>query len=109
MNTTIDKKNFQKEISQKLLHILGITDTNKMFSLNELDNNLELQHRIFDFEHIIKHYFNYIDCTYDDKYIQVKRPYLLIIKNIFKETNIVMTPLVKINTLKNIEIFYVFH
>ena len=47
----------QKEILNKLLEILGITDDKKSFLLQDIDTNNDKQQMIYDLESDIKKYF----------------------------------------------------
>jgi hypothetical protein len=52
-----DLFNQRKEISNKILNILHITDTNKIISLKYLDENIEIQNQILGLELDIKKNF----------------------------------------------------
>jgi hypothetical protein len=76
----------RKQVLQKMLDILGITDTNKMFSLKELDANEQKQNDILALEPDIKKYFFYSNWTCFKK--PCKRRYLSFIKYVMKDMNI---------------------
>lgn len=76
----------RKQVLQKLLDILGITDTNKMFSLKELDSNQQKQNDILALESDIKKYFNYGNWTCFKK--PCKRRFLSLAKYVMKDCNI---------------------
>ena len=54
---TLEYELKQKEILNKLLEILGITDDKKSFLLQDIDINNEKQQMIYDLEPDIKKYF----------------------------------------------------
>lgn len=88
----------QKEILQKLLNILEITDTNKTFSLKELDENLTKQQNIYNLETDIKKYFVFSQWGYfRNKDRKMKRDYLSLIKSLFRYFRISITSLNKAN------------
>jgi hypothetical protein len=79
----------RKEILQKMLDILGITATNKMFSLKELDKNEQKQKAILELESEVKKYFICSSWNYfANKNRDFKRSYLSLIKSVMKNLNI---------------------
>jgi predicted RNA-binding protein with RPS1 domain len=105
--------NERKEILQKILNILEITDKNNILSLKELDENNKKQKNIIDLEPDIKKYFLCSRWTYfSNKNRQFKRNYLSLIKAIMKDMNIKMvsSTLVKKNSdnTSKCETFYYF-
>ena len=79
----------QKNILIKLYDILGITETNKQFSLKELDNNIEKQQKILQLEEDIKKYFICNRwCYFNQKCKGFKRNYLSLIKCLIRQMNI---------------------
>ena len=94
-------------ILQKIFNILNICDTNKIFSLKEVDYNFEMQKQIYELESEIKKYFYTSHWTCFVK--PTKRKWLSIIKYIFKHTNVRLLALqsTKINNNKYIyETYY---
>ena len=88
----------QQEVLTKLLNILEISDTNKTFSLRELDNNLIKQQNIINLETDIKKYFIFSHWTYfRNKDREMKRNYLSLIKSLLRFFNIQITALHKKN------------
>jgi hypothetical protein len=73
----------RKEVLQKMFDILGITETNKMFSLKELDANEQKQNDILALESDIKKYFFYSNWTCFKK--PCKRRYLSLTKYVMKD------------------------
>ena len=49
--------NERKDVLDRLLVILGITEGNNMFSLHKIDENNNIQQQILDLESEIKKYF----------------------------------------------------
>jgi hypothetical protein len=92
MPKTIDKYTIERnDILQKLLNILEISDTNKTFSLKNLDENETKQKLIIELESDIKKYFLCSRWTYfSNKNREFKRSYLSLIKAIMKDLNIKM-------------------
>jgi hypothetical protein len=92
MPKTIDKYTIERNnILQKIFNILEISDTNKIFSLKNLDENENKQKLIFDLESDIQKYFLCSRWNYfSNKNRKFKRSYLSLIKAIFKDLNIKM-------------------
>lgn len=114
MPKTIDKYTIERnDILQKLLNILEISDTNKTFSLKNLDENDTKQKLIIELESDIKKYFLCSRWTYfSNKNREFKCSYLSLIKAIMKDLNIQMTSstlIKKTNDNKTkCETFYIF-
>jgi hypothetical protein len=94
MPKSIEKfTNERNDVLQKILNILEITEKNKMFSLKELDDNIDKQKTIIALETEIKKYFLCSRWTYfSNKNREFKRNYLSLIKSIMKDMNIKMLP-----------------
>ena len=85
----------RNELVQKLYNILEITETNKMISLTELDENKKKQQSIIELVPEIKKYFLCSRWTYFScKDRECKRDYLSLIKAIFKDIKIKLIPTV---------------
>jgi hypothetical protein len=101
----------RKQVLQKMLDILGITDTNKMFSLKELDANEQKQNDIIALEQDIKKYFICSKWNYfNNKNREFKRSYLCLLKAVMKDTNtnLISSQLVKkIDGNNEYETFYI--
>ncbi len=79
----------REELLKKMLEILGITEDNKMFSLQKLDEDEERQKQILALVQDIKKYFVSSKWTYfSHKNIEIKRNYLSLIKAVFKSMNV---------------------
>lgn len=84
-------KNFEeerKQVLQKMFDILGITETNKMFSLKELDASEKKQNEILALEPDIKEYFAHASWTCFKK--PCKRRFLSFIKYVMKDMDVNM-------------------
>ena len=102
----------RNELLQKLYNILGVNETNRMFSLKELDKNEQKQQAIIDLVPEIKKYFLCSRWNYfNNKDRECKRIYLSLIKAFFKNMNIKMNvaTLVKKNddNTSKYETFYI--
>lgn len=78
-------ENERREILQKIFNILDITDTNRIFSLNQLDSNQEKQNQILNLEYEIRKYFVHANWTCFKK--PCKRRYLSFAKYVMKDFN----------------------
>ena len=78
--------NERKSILNKILYILNINETNKLFSLKDIDNDIEKQNKIYQLELEIKKFFYTGHWTCFVK--PTKRKWLSMIKYIFKHSNI---------------------
>ncbi len=86
---TIERNN----VLQTIFNILEISDSNKIFSLKNLDENENKQKLIFDLEYDIQKYFLCSRWNYfSNKNRKFKRSYLSLIKAILKDLNIKITP-----------------
>ena len=103
MPKSIEKYTIErKEILDKLLNILEISETNNMFSLKKLDGDDVKIKRIMDLEGDIKKHFLCSRWTYfSNKKREFKRVYLSLIKAILKDMNVTMTPSTLIKKLGN--------
>lgn len=81
-------KNQQETIINKLLEILDINDTNRIFSLHKLDNDTIKQEKILGLEDDIKKYFNCSTWSCFKHKNQINRRWLSFIKYLFKVMNI---------------------
>ncbi len=93
MPKSIDQySNERKDILQKMLVILDLSENNKMISLQTLDNDLEKQQKIMDLIPDIKKYFVCSRWTYFcNKNQEIKRNYLSIIKAVARDMNVKIT------------------
>ncbi|ARF08053.1 hypothetical protein Catovirus_1_103 [Catovirus CTV1] len=81
----------RKELVDKLLNILGITDTNKIFYVDELDGNEAKQKQILDLVHEVKQYFTYGGWVYFAKN-NVPDPCLSLTKSILRDSGYTLSP-----------------
>jgi hypothetical protein len=95
----------RQNIINKLFEILELSDTNKTFSLQKLDEDIEKQKQILDLEPDIKKFFKCSHWTCI-KRKNVDRRWLSIIKYILKDMNIEFNGLSnkKIGTIYNVAI-----
>ena len=113
MPKTIDQfDNERKEILNKILKILEITDVNKMISLKKLDEDIDKQNKILELVPDIKKYFI---CSKWNFFINKKREsnrnHVSLLKSIMKDMNINMISTVimkKIDGKNKSETNYVF-
>ena len=79
-------KEERQNILTKLLDILEINDKNKIFSLHDLDINIDKQNAILNLEKDIKKYFVCSKWSYfNQKTKGFKRNYLSLIKSVLKK------------------------
>jgi len=109
--TKNDFFNQRNDISNQILNILHITDTNKIISLKYLDENTEIQNQILALESNIKKYFICSRWTYFNcKNRKCKRSYLSLIKAIMKAVNIkIITSIQKNDISQKFETNYIFN
>lgn len=77
----------QKDILEKILDILEINENNKTFLLYDIDNDKEKQEKILALKEDIKKYFVYNNSSIFKK-CPTERPYMSIIRTVFKSQNI---------------------
>jgi hypothetical protein len=97
---------FKKNLKDKIFSILNINENNRTFSLNNLDNNLDLQKAIIDINynlHLDVRKWVYFKNTKMQKHMI--RPYLTLIKDIFKACNVQYINK-QTSTIKNAETVY---
>lgn len=75
----------QKMVLNKILNIIGITETNKVFYFDDIHNNVEKTKQIMDLEPEIKKYFRASGWSVYAK--TVSQPVISLIKSIIKATN----------------------
>ena len=84
----VSKKNKYPEERQKVLDdlfaILGVSEDNMIFNLNELDSDEDKQQEIINLVDDIKQYFNYGNWTYFSK-PPIGKPYLVLARCLLKE------------------------
>jgi hypothetical protein len=78
----------RKQIIDKIFDILEINNNNKYFNINELDENINKQNEILNLKDEIHTYFLTGNWKCFKKGIEIDRPYLSIIKHIFRHENI---------------------
>jgi len=78
--------NERKDLTKKLLQLLGITSSNKIFDSYTLDHNLELQKSIINLVPLIEKYFSVAKWSYHKG--KKNKLYLSISKSLLKEMNI---------------------
>jgi hypothetical protein len=78
----------RKVLTKKLLQIIGITNTNKMFDSYELDNDVEKQKNILDLKPEIEQYYKVAGWSYYRKGKKKTRPYISITKSLLKDMKI---------------------
>ena len=81
-------ENERKEIVGKLFNLLGINESNNMFSLHKIDENKELQDSIILLEGDVKKYFICSEWSCFKKKDKLNRRWLSFIKYILKDMNI---------------------
>ena len=106
--------NERKDVSNKILNILQINESNKIISLKSLDNNKDVQNQILALESDIKKFFICSRWTFFNcKNRKCKRSYLSLIKAIMKVMDIKITSSTLINKIDDgktsSETFYNFH
>lgn len=74
----------QKEISKKILSILGIDNNNKIFYINDINEDPEKVNQIISLENDIKKYFKCGTWTYFAK--QIPMPWLSLTRSVLKYT-----------------------
>lgn len=79
-------ENERKDVLNRMLEILGITDENKVICLNDVDNDSKKIERINELETDIKKYF--LTSKWAAFRKPLKRKYYSILKNILKACNI---------------------
>jgi hypothetical protein len=76
----------RKEILNKIINILGMSDSDMKFYLWDLDNNLEKQTQIMDLKDDISKYFtSKTSSVFRKADDETKRSYLSLLKVVFKE------------------------
>jgi len=84
-------KKERHEILSKILLIIGITETNKIFYSHILDQNDENQRKILDMKEEIKKYFKVSSWPAYKKGLNVGRKYISIIKSLLHDMDIKFT------------------
>ena len=78
----------RQDIFNKILKILNLDlPNNNMFSLHRIDENTEIQNKIYELEPEIKKYFIHSNWTCYKKKDKCKRRWLSLIKYIVKDLN----------------------
>jgi hypothetical protein len=98
-------KKEQQEVANKLHIILGITDTNNSFILDDLKSNEEQQKQIIELEGDVKKYFKYASWPYFKK--TVDNRYLSLMRSIYKNTGYNITYKITSRNKKYIYIYYI--
>lgn len=80
--------NERKAITKKLLELLHIDNSNKMFNSYDLDHNEETQKAILDMIPNIERYFTVAGWSYYRKNNNQTRPYISVIKSVLKDMKI---------------------
>ena len=80
--------NERSELLKKLYFILGITDTNRIFYLDDLEKNVEKQNQILALIPDVKQYFTYGTWAYFSKPDTQSKPYLSLAKSVIKDMGI---------------------
>lgn len=81
----------RQELLNKLLKILGISETNKVFYVDDLDKDDAKQKQILDLVEDVKQYFTYGKWVYFTK-DNVPEPCLSLAKSILKDMGYILTP-----------------
>ncbi len=81
----IDERN---DVLARLYQIIGITDTNKQFSSNHIEESEEIINRIYELEPDIKKYYSVSTWPSYKKDVIVTRRPLSIVKSLLKDMNI---------------------
>ena len=74
-----------KLVLEKMFQILGINDQNNIFSLHNIDNDIDKQNAIIHLEDEIKKYFLCGEWTCFKKKSMIKRRWLSMIKYVIKD------------------------
>lgn len=95
----------RKEILNKILNIIGITETNRIFYSHVLDNNISAQNEILNLlDNIAKYFSISMWPAYKPDKVMTKK-YLSIIKSVLKDMNIKFTTMnSKIKNDKNVRV-----
>ena len=84
-------KTERETILKKILDLIGITDTNKIFFSHILDEKENVQKQIIDMVDDIKKYFKVSSWSTFKPNIIIERKYLSIIKSVLHDMNIKFT------------------
>jgi len=84
-------KDQRNDILTKILHIIGITETNNTFYSHILDEDQEAQKKIIELDQEIKKYFRVSTWPAFKQNNTLDRRYLSIVKSIIKNMGINMT------------------
>lgn len=76
------------EILHTVYGILGINEQNKVFYAHDLDNDINKQNKIMDLVNIIPQYFKVSSWVVFKKNTKVERPYISLVRCIFRDMNI---------------------
>ena len=76
----------RKDVLNKMLTILGITDTNKIFYIQEIDADKSKIESILNLESDIKKFFAY--STWSIAVKKVKKPWFSMVKSILRDSNV---------------------
>src|SRR5947207_7994234 len=87
-------ENERNEIIKKLNNILGITETNYVFCLSDIDDDIIKQNQIISLVEDVKRYFKYSGWPYFSKELK-DRKYLSLTKSIYKDMQYDMIPHLK--------------
>lgn len=82
------------EILNKLNNILGITETNNIFYLYDIDRDINKQNQIMDLLDDCKKYFNATNWAIITREVNVRR-YLSLSRSIYKDTNCKLTSITR--------------
>ena len=77
-------KDEQNRTIDKIIHILGITETKNTITLYEIDNNETMKQQFMDLIPEIRKWFSFSHITPISNPYNYKRPYLSVIKQITK-------------------------
>jgi hypothetical protein len=78
----------RKQIIERIFNILGVNNDKKYFYINELDDNIDKQNEILNLKNEIHTYFLTGNWKCFKTGINIDRPYLSLIKHVFKYENI---------------------
>jgi hypothetical protein len=100
-------ENERNNIITKLNEILGITNTNNIFYLSDIDNDVNKQNQIIDLENDSKLYLNSCCWSYFTKDLKTRK-YLSLLRSIYKDMKYDMIPHC-ISHFVSLTPFYYFH
>lgn len=85
----------RKQVLNKILNIIGITEDNTVFYFDDIEKNPDKIKQILDLESDVRKYFNCSGWTYFTQ--KPKKPYISLMKSVFKTMNVKMTRTYQIN------------